>query len=569
MIRQLILGMLLIGSVPASRAQTTGAAARLVVVISIDQFRPDYLQRFRPYFGPGGFNLLLTRGATFTEARYQHGVTQTCPGHAVILTGSYPNVNGIVANSWFNLAQRREEYCAADTSAQLVGGNGEGRSPRNLVDSTVGDRLKRRTAGRSRIVTIAGKDRSAILLGGHLGDAAYWSEDTLMVTSSYYMKVLPGWVQRFNALGLVTRYRGRTWNRLLPASAYRLAGRDDVAGEENPGGMGRSFPHRLSTGSSSIGNFITGFQTSPFENEVLVRFAIEAVQQEQLGQDDDPDLLGISFSANDLVGHAYGPDSHEMMDVTLRTDRDLERLFGFLDREIGMERVLVVLTSDHGVAPLPEVARARNKTVRAARIDPAVIAAAAERALRTRYGEPRGPSWMTRPRWIMYRGWPWLYLNLPELAERGVEVDEAARVAQQAIREVPGVARVLTQAELRRREGTPAPSGAELAFYPERSGQLYYELAPYLVVEQGGDGTNHGSPWTYDSNVPVLWLGPGIAPGTYRDPITMADLAPTLSALLGIDPPAGSQGRVLREMLSPGGLDNQGNALTDPDAHRR
>jgi hypothetical protein len=150
-----------------------------------------------------------------------------------------------------------------------------------------------------------------------------------------------------------------------------------------------------------------------------------------------------------------------------------------------------------------------------------------------------------------------------------VEVDEAARVAQQAIREVPGVARVLTQAELRRREGTPAPSGAELAFYPERSGQLYYELAPYLVVEQGGDGTNHGSPWTYDSNVPVLWLGPGIAPGTYRDPITMADLAPTLSALLGIDPPAGSQGRVLREMLSPGGLDNQGNALTDPDAHRR
>ena len=569
MIRQLAFGMLLIGSVPAGHAQTAGAPVRLVVVISIDQFRPDYLQRFRRYFSPGGFNLLLTRGASFTEAHYQHAVTQTCPGHSVILTGSYPNVNGIVANNWFDLTQRREEYCAADTSAQLVGVNGEGRSPRNLVDSTVGDELKRRTAGRSRIVTIAGKDRSAIMLGGHLADAAYWTEDTLIVTSSYYMKQLPAWVQRFNASGAVTRYRGSTWNRLLPASAYRLVGRDDVSGEENPGGMGRVFPHRLSSGSSSLGNFITGFQTSPFENEVLVRFAIEAIRQERLGQDDKPDLLAIGFSANDPVGHSYGPDSHEMMDMTLRTDRELERLFGFLEQQIGMERVLIVLTSDHGVAPLPEITRARNPEVRSARIDPAGIAAAAEEALRTRYGEPRGPAWMTRPAWILYRGWPWLYLNLPELERRRIAVDEAERVAQEAIRKVPGVARVLAAAELGQRRGNVAPSASELSFYPERSGQLYYELAPYLVVGGSPDGTNHGSPWTYDTHVPLLWLGPGVAPGTYQDPVAVADLAPTLSALLGMGPPAGSQGRVLREMLLPSGLNNHGDALTDPDAHRR
>jgi predicted AlkP superfamily pyrophosphatase or phosphodiesterase len=569
MIRQLVPALLLLGAVPAGRAQSPAPSPRLVVVIAIDQFRPDYLQRFRRFFSPGGLSLLLTRGAAFTEAQYQHGVTQTCPGHAVMLTGSYPNVNGIVANSWFNLAQRREEYCAADTAAQLLGASGEGRSPRNLVDSTVGDELKRRTAGRSRIVTIAGKDRSAIMLGGHLADAAYWTEDTLVVSSTYYMKELPSWVRRFNASGAVTRYRGSTWNRLLPAAAYQQAGRDDVAGEENPGGMGRVFPHRLGSGAPSLANFITGFQTSPFENEVLLRFAIEAIQQEQLGRDDDPDLLAIGFSANDLVGHSYGPDSHEVMDMTLRTDRQLERLFGFLGQQIGMDRVLVVLTSDHGVAPLPEIARARNRAIRAARIDPSVIAEAAERALRTRYGEPRGPAWMTPPAWILYRGWPWLYLNLPELEDRRIPLAEAERVAQEAMREVPGVARVLTEAELRGQPRTAPRSGAELAFYQGRSGQLYYELAPYLVVEQGGNGTNHGSPWTYDTQVPLLWLGQGVAPGTYRDPVSMADLAPTLSALLGIDPPGGSQGRVLREMLLPGGLNNQGDALTDPDAQRR
>ena len=568
-LRRLGLGLLLLGIPLAAEAQSQPLRPRLVVVISIDQFLPDYLQRFRRFFSPGGFNLLLSRGATFTETHYQHAVTWTCPGHAVILTGSYANVNGIVANAWFNPALRREEYCAADTSAHLIGSDGEGRSPRNLLESTVGDRLKQATGRRSRVIAIAGKDRSAIMLGGHLADAAYWTEDTLIVTSSYYMKELPAWVRRFNASGPITRYRGSTWGRLLPTSAYRLAGRDAMAGEENPGGMGRTFPHRLSSARSSLGNFITGFQTSPFENEVVLRFAIEAVQQEQLGRDDDPDLLAIGFSANDLVGHSYGPDSHEMMDVTVRTDRQLEQLFGFLDRQVGLDRLLVVLTSDHGVAPLPEVMRQRNPTVQAARVDGAVIAAAAERALRSRYGEARAPAWMVRPAWIMHRSWPWLYLNLPALEDRGIAVQQAEQVAREALRSVPGVTRVLTGTELRQLRGGALRSGPELSFHPERSGQLYCELAPYLVAESGGDGTNHGSPWTYDTHVPLLWFGAAITSGTYREPAFVADIAPTLSTLLGIDPPGRSQGRVLREMLLPSGLDNDGDALTDTNAQRR
>jgi predicted AlkP superfamily pyrophosphatase or phosphodiesterase len=561
--------LLLLAAVPAAAAQTAAPRPRLVVVIAIDQFRPDYLQRFRRYFGPGGFNLLLNRGATFTKTHYQHGVTQTCPGHAVILTGSYPNASGIISNYWFDLAQRGDVYCAADTSASLVGTVGPGRSPRNLRDSTVGDRLKQMRPGGSRVVAIAGKDRSAIMLGGHLADAVYWTEDTMVVTSSYYMKALPSWVQRFNQSGAISRYRGSTWNRLLPAAAYRLVGPDNVPAEENPGGMGRTFPHRLSAGRTSLGNFIIGFETSPFENEVLVRFAMEAVQQEQLGRDEDPDLLAIGFSANDPVGHSYGPDSHEVMDITLRTDRELERLFTFLDRQIGMDRVLVALTSDHGVAPLPELVRRRTPSVRAARINPATIAGEAEAALRRRYGEPREPAWMTRPAWLLYGRWPWIYLNLPALEDRGIPVEEAEQTVREAIRVLPGVAQVFTATELRRRRDSAAHSRAELSFDPGRSGQLYYELSPYLVPEPDGAGTDHGSPWTYDTHVPLLWFGAGIAPGVYQEPAAVADVAPTLSALLGIDPPGKSQGRVLREMLLPGGLDDNRDALTDSDAHGR
>ncbi len=187
-----------IGLLSPRHAFSQAVRPRLLVVISIDQFRPDYLQRFRRYFGPGGFNLLLSQGAEFTQAQYQHSITQTCPGHAVILTGSYADRNGIVANIWYNPALRRAEYCAFDSTAKLIGVTSEGRSPRNLRDSTVGDELKRATEGRGRVIAIAGKDRSAIMMGGHMADAAYWTEDTLVVSSTYYMKELPPYVSRFN-----------------------------------------------------------------------------------------------------------------------------------------------------------------------------------------------------------------------------------------------------------------------------------------------------------------------------------------------------------------------------------
>ena len=520
-------------------AQKPAARPKLVVVIVIDQFRPDYLPRFTPYFGKGGFNLFLSRGANFSEAEYKHAVTLTCPSHAVVLTGTHANVNGLINNQWYDAKSGKQEYCAADTSVTLIGTAGPGRSPRNLIASTVGDELKRSNGGRSRVITMAGKDRSAIMLGGHLADGAYWMEDSLVVTSTHYMKQLPVWVQQFNASGRVSSYAGKLWDRLLPRAAYVGMGPDYVAAEQNVAGMGRTFPHRLAPDSSP--RFLDAFKATPFQNEVLLELAQAAVTNEKLGEDDDPDLLAVSLSANDLIGHAFGPNSHEVMDVTVRTDRLLERFFAFLEQQIGLRHVLIVLTADHGVAPLPELAGELHPG--AGRLDPARIPAAAEAALRARYGAPPAPGW------VAHTAPPWVYLNVGALGQKGIAIEEAERTARDGVKGVREVNQALTATELRRQQESGTASSAALSFYRDRSGNIYYELKPFIVPGREPTGTTHGSPWSYDTRVPLLWFGAGILPATHYGMVNVADVAPTLSFLLGISEPGGSTGRVLSEML--------------------
>jgi hypothetical protein len=537
-------GMLAWASLAAAQtpAATAGARPRLVVAIAVDQLRADYLDRFRPFFGRGGFNLFIQHGARLASARYEHATTSTCPGHAVMLTGSYGTVNGIIGNDWYDRAAGREVYCAADTTVKLIGADLEGRSPRNLRGTTVGDLLKIGTGGRSRVVTVSAKDRSAIMLGGHLADAAYWMEDTLFVTSTYYRSELPKWASDFNASGKITSYAGKQWERLLPAATYAMVGPDDVVGEADGDGLGRTFPHPIA-GGSSPGEFVETFDVSPFGNDVLADFAMRAVVEEELGRDTVTDLLGISFSANDRVGHAYGPDSHEVMDVTVRLDRTLARLFAFLDRRVGLANVVMVLTSDHGVAPLPEVFAALHPGASARRFDPAVVDTAVRAALRARYGPAPAPGW------IVYHDQPQLYLNLAALRAKKVSVQEAERVAQAAVLSISGVHEALTATELAAARGTGARSGEVLSFHPGRSGNVYYQMAPYIVADDDRTGTGHGTPWGYDQQVPVLFFGRRIVPGVRWTPATVADIAPTLSAILGLTAPGGAQGRVLAEIL--------------------
>lgn len=509
---------------------------RLVVVIVVDQFRSDYLRRFRPFFGPGGFNRFLQTGASFPQARYRHATTSTCPGHAVILTGSYAEVNGIIANGWYDRGTAGPVNCAEDKGVSLVGSAGPGRSPRRLLARTVGDLLKRATAGRSRVVTVAGKDRSAIMLGGHLGDAAYWMVDTMFVTSTYYRRDLPPWVREFNGARPVSAYFGRTWDRLLPAASYQMMGPDDEPAESDVAGMGRMFPHPLAGRAA--------FENSPFLNDVLADFALRAVEAEGLGRDTVPDLLGIGFSASDHVGHTYGPDSHEVMDATLRLDRTLRRLFDALDRTIGLASVVVVLTADHGVGPMPEVVKRHHPGASVARRqDPASIEAAARRALVARYGR------IPAPGWIVYHSPPMMYLNVGALEARHVPVGDAECVAQAAVQAFPGVHEVLTSEELGRQRARGVETAATRSFYPPRSGNLYYTLEPYLLADAGRTGADHGTTWRYDQEVPLLWLGRGIIPGEHQGPADIADIAPTLSALLGLASPAGATGRALAGLV--------------------
>jgi hypothetical protein len=507
---------------------------RLVVVIAVDQLPADYLDRFRPWFGPGGFNRFFRTGAVYPRARYEHVTTETCPGHAVMLTGSYATVNGIVANQWYDPVQGRPVYCAEDGSATLVGARGGGRSPRRLLGATVGDLLDLSTAGRSRVVTVSAKDRAAIMLGGQRADAAYWIVDTLFATSSWYRPDLPAWVRAVNGAGPVTRYFGTRWDRLLPASVYAAVGPDDVAAEGEVEGMGRTFPHRIVD--------LDGFDYSPMADQAVAEFAMRAVREEGMGRDSIPDLLAIGLSATDRIGHVYGPNSQEIMDQIIRLDRTLARLFAFFDRTVGPGRTLVVLTSDHGVAPLPEKLD-EGRPAGPRRIEPAVLDSAVSLALTGRYGRPAGSGW------VSYDESPMLYLSRTALASRKVGLEDAERVAQAALLAVTGVSNAVTGVELTRLRAGGAESDVVRSYYPARGADVYYFLDPYWLPTTDSTGTGHGSAWRYDQEVPLLWFGPGVRSGIRTEKATVADLAPTLAVLLGVPTPGGAQGRVLGEML--------------------
>lgn len=516
----------------------------LVVFVAVDQLRPDYLTRFRDHFVEGGFSRFLQDGAWFTQARYLHAMTSTCPGHAVMMSGTHAASNGIIANEWWNLDAGRTEYCARDDDAPVLGLDLEGRSPKNLIGSTVGDELHLATGGESRIYTVSGKDRAAIMLGGHLADAAYFLEDTLVVSSAYYMDALPDWVQGFNASGHFTAYFGETWNRILPESVYAVVGPDDEPGERLKPGFDRSFPHLVDGAEATPGDdFVEALEYSPFHNDLVLAFAKEIVRNEGLGDDRIPDILGIGLSANDRIGHAFGPDSHEVMDVTLRTDRLLADLFEFLDEEVGLDRILIVLTSDHGVAPLPEVLQRTNPRVGAGRLSIETVHSVAASAMETAFGPaPVGG-------WFAFVDRPYVYLNPAALDAREIPVQSAEAVVAAALEEVPGVAQVWTRSHLRELQRAGGESAVLHSFHPDRSGHVMYNTDPWVVHQDEAEGTTHGSPWAYDQQVPILWYGVGIQRGTYSGAAYVSDIAPTLSKLLGIARPSGAQGRVLTEAL--------------------
>ena len=559
---------LFVGSVAQAQRRTQPPEPKrpkLVLLIVVDQFRYDYLERFGDLFVANGFKRLLRDGASWTQSNYDHMPTYTAPGHGTMMSGAYPAESGIIGNEWLDRASGKRITSVSDETVKLLGGgpNEAASSPSRLMASTVGDELRLATNDRAKVIGISVKDRSAILPAGRHANAAYWFSTTTgnMVSSTYYFNQLPAWVNTFNATRPADKYFGAKWERLLPESEYvRRAGPDSPPYEVVTSTADtNAFPHTITGGSTSVNtNFYWALDYSPFTNEMLDSFAQQAIVNEQLGRDDDTDVLTVSFSANDYVGHRYGPYSQEAMDAALRVDREIAKLLDFVEARVGLSNTLVAFTADHGVSPIPEHAAAMG--LPGGRIKAADLFAKIGAALTARYN-PQGKSpdpsadyllrfkeANTMREWLINSN---LYFNYEALRRDGVNVDEFSQVVCAAALTVPGIARCFTRTQLMRGATSisdPIERRAQHGFYPARSGDAVLVPEPFKYLADTLTAT-HGSPYSYDTHVPTIIMGPGVNAGRYLEAATPADIAPTLSALLRITPPSNSTGRVLVEAL--------------------
>jgi len=543
---------------------------RLVLLIVVDQFRYDYLTRFGDLFGARGIGRLLREGASWTDANFDHVPTFTAPGHAVFMTGAWPSQTGIVANEWYEQDTGKKVKSITDDSTLMLAGKPaeKGKSPRRLLCSTVGDELRLADNDRSKVIGISAKDRSAILPSGRRANAAYWFSDDNgnMISSSYYFNQLPDWVGRFNSRRLADKWFGAHWDRLLPNENEYLkrAGKDDVPWEnlDKSSNDTNYFPHVITGGASAPSRpFYKAIDYTPFSNDLLVAFAEEAITNERLGTDDATDILSVSFSANDYVGHRFGPYSQEAMDMTLRVDRQIGSLLDFVDAQVGLRNTLVIFSADHGASPVPEQAAMMN--LPGQRHQKAELLKVVEDGLQAHYARKDRPATDyiraftnregTEPGLINSN----FYLNRAALKRDKIDLDECERVVGDLSMRMPGVARYFTRAQLENNSVSPSDPVARRVlhgFYPQRSGDVIVVFEPYSILfDLPDDPTDprstatHGSPYSYDTHVPLILMGRNFLPGSYPQAATPADIAPTLANVLTIQAPSCSVGRILSE----------------------
>jgi predicted AlkP superfamily pyrophosphatase or phosphodiesterase len=519
---------------------------KLVVEIVLDQFPYDYIERFQPYFSGNGFNYFLHRGADFTNARYRYASTKTAPGHAAIATGCYNHLNGIVGNRWWDRANARMMNSVDDDDVRTLGTGGSGNSPKNLLTYTFGDMLRLSSNFRSKVISISHKDRSAVLMGGKFGKA-FWIDDSVVVTSSYYMEQLPGWIARFNASGRMQQYFGKEWTELQPAVAMQMCDADDPRYEANTLNLGRSFPHRV-TGDDPARmtvSYYRALDASPFAAELLFDLAREACMAESLGQRTTTDMLCIGISTTDEIGHLYGPQSREVFDNVLRTDAFLADFFSYLDKSIGLENCLIVLTSDHGIAPIPEYILSHSPQAPAGRISSGRVSSMVSSVLDTVFGKPEG-----KRRWVAGVVESDVYLDRSTLASKHLALETVTRLLKDSLAYKSPFAGAFTRNELE--EQNFADGIGQLyarSFFSPRSGDIIFVLRPYYITSGDSVGTNHGQPYDYDSHVPLLLGGRNIVQGVFPEEVSPIDIAPTLSSLLHVEFPPSREGRVLSEVI--------------------
>ena len=521
--RFLAILLIAIASTGAGFGSAYNAHPRLVVVIIIDQFRGDYMERYRDQWGEGGFRLFLEHGANFTDCNYDYANTRTAPGHATLMTGAYTNGHGIIANEWWDPQKKAMVAAVDDDRMKLVGAGGApgspGASPHYLQADTLGDELKLATQGKSRVFGISLKDRAAVLPAGFAADGAYWIDRTTgeWITSTYYRNELPKWAQDFNASKRTEKYLNQEWK---DSSGKIMRSTRPVEGK--------------------AGNFYDLVGATPLANDYEFEFARELVTYEKLGNGPATDLLIVSLSANDILGHKAGPDSAEMQAMALALDRQLAGFFEFLGHQIGLANLWIALSADHGVAPVPAVATALR--IPAALIPGDKIRAQLNSALSTRFAHPA--------EYLKGLDYPLAWLNPDAFAAAKIKEEDAERDVGEALVQA-GLRGYYTRSQLERGDVPNTELGVKyLHSYTSLGG--WYVLgvpAPYTIGFTGG--TDHATPYTYDTHVPLAFYGVPFQTGTYRTHAEPVDLAATLASLLGINAPTHTVGRVLTEMLAP------------------
>lgn len=526
---------------PAAKSKPL-AQPKLVVGVVVDQMRYDYIFRYWDKFSEGGFKRLVNSGFFCKNTNYNYVPTYTGPGHAAIYTGTFPAVNGIIANDWYDKKSGSMIYCTEDKSVKPIGSDSEAglMSPKNLLVTTIGDELRLNSIQQSKVIGISLKDRASILPAGHSANAAYWFDGSTgnFISSSHYVNALPQWLNDFNAKKLPTEYLNKGWNTLLPIAQYTESTIDDKTYESTPNKKESPvFPYEYSKYIKKEKFEI--IRATPYGNSLTKDLAIATLKGEQLGKGKFTDMLCVSFSSTDYVGHSYGPRSIEIEDVYLRLDLDLQELFKALDAQVGAGQYVLFLTADHGAAEVP--AYLKEQKIPAGLVDESEIEKQLKSYLFKEYGDSL----------VLNSSNQQIFLNRKLINEKKWDLTSIQKKAAAFILEMDGIAETYAAEEIKVNSYTNNSFKALLqnGYNFKRSGDVLFRFNVAYFDAVMPKGTTHGAEFSYDTHVPLLFMGWGIQSGSTVEAINITDIAPTICSLLNIPFPNGCTGKPIKAVL--------------------
>lgn len=524
-----------------SKDKAAQESPKLVVGIMVDQMRADYIHRYWDKFGEDGFKRLVNEGFSFTNNHFDYMPTATGPGHASVYTGATPSVHGVMGNSWYVRETGKSINVIEVPGYEGIGskpGTEGDKAPSNLTSTTVGDELRLHTNFRSKVIGVSRKDRGAILPAGHTGQA-YWYEGSTgdFISSSFYGDVLPGWVSTFNSKKLAQEYLKKPWETLLPIEEYIESMEDDNAYERMFDGQSAPvFPYNLPEMSKASGMGVLA--STPFHNDLVLEMGLAAIEGETLGTRNTTDILAISFSATDAVGHQFGPSSIEVQDTYLRLDRSIAKLLDYLDQHFGKENILLFLTSDHGASYVTSYLV--DQKISGGYINSGEHSDAIKEFLNKKYGEDLMLTISNSD----------IFLDRELINEKGLDLPKVQQEVAQFIMTLDGVAGAIPATILANGEFTEGiRARVQKGYNQKRSGDVSFWFQPHTLSGSNPRGTTHGSPWTYDSHAPMHWYGGNVPAGSSSHPVNISDIASTVATFMHSPFPSGNIGKPMNEYM--------------------